>query len=133
MVGLRQNLGMLVDGGAPTPAAANPGNWGGSVAGVATMRSGLGVDAHGALLWAGGRLSPLDLANALVAGGAVRAMEMDINPEWVTANLYSQGPDGKCHGVKGLEGSQDKGGMRAPADRYLSTDTRDFVAVYSKP
>ena len=62
VVGLRQNLGMLVDGGAPTPAASNPGTWGASVAGVATARGGVGVDANGGLVWAGGRLSPLDLA-----------------------------------------------------------------------
>jgi len=30
VVALRQNLGMLVDGGAPTPAASNPGAWGAS-------------------------------------------------------------------------------------------------------
>src|SRR5437763_6170132 len=56
VVGLRQNLGLLVDGGAPTQAASNPGAWGASVAGVATARGGVGVDANGGLVWAGGRL-----------------------------------------------------------------------------
>ena len=58
VVALRQNLGMLVDGGAPTPAASNPGAWGASVAGVATARSAVGVDGQGALVWAGGRAQP---------------------------------------------------------------------------
>jgi hypothetical protein len=122
VVALRQNLGMLVDGGAPTAAASNVGAWGASVAGAATARGGVGVDANGALLWAGGRVSPLDLANALVAAGAVRGMEMDINPDWVTFNSYDVGPDNVAHG-NGLYGATG-------ADRYLHPDGRDFVAVF---
>jgi hypothetical protein len=122
VVALRQNLGMLVDGGAPTPAAASPGNWGASVAGVATMRGGVGVDANGALVWAGGRLSPQDLANALVAAGAVRGMQLDINPDWVNFNSYDVGGDGVAHG-NGIFGATG-------ADRYLHPDGRDFIAVF---
>jgi hypothetical protein len=122
VVGLRQNLGMLVDGGAPTAAASNPGSWGASVIGVATMRGGVGVDVHGGLVWAGGRMSPLDLANALVAAGAVRAMEMDINPDWVNFNSYDVGPDRVAHG-NGLFGATG-------ADRYLSPNSRDFIAMF---
>jgi hypothetical protein len=120
VVGIRQNLSMLVDGGAPTAAAASPGNWGASVAGVATMRGGIGVDANGGLVWAGGRLSPADLARALIAGGAVRGMQLDINPDWVNFNLYQPGPDGVVHGspVYGATGP----------DRYLSPNSRDFIA-----
>ena len=122
VVGLRQNLGLLVDGGAPTPAASNSGAWGASVAGVATARGGVGVDANGGLVWAGGRLSPLDLANALIAAGAVRAMEMDINPDWVNFNSYDVGPDNIAHG-NGLYGATG-------TDRYLSPDGRDFIAMF---
>jgi hypothetical protein len=122
VVALRQNLGLLVDGGAPTPAASDAGAWGASVAGVATARSAVGVDGNGALLWAGGRVSPLDLANALVAAGAVRGMQMDINPDWVNFNSYDVGPDNVAHGngIYGATGS----------NRYLSPDGRDFVAVF---
>jgi hypothetical protein len=122
VVALRQNLGLLVDGGAPTGAASNPGSWGASVAGVATARGAVGVDANGALLWAGGRVSPLDLANALVAAGAVRGMELDINPDWVNFNSYDVGPDNVAHG-NGLYGATG-------ADRYLHPDGRDFIAVF---
>jgi hypothetical protein len=122
VVALRQNLGLLVDGGAPTPAASSSGGWGASVAGVATMRSAVGVDANGALVWAGGRLSPLDLANALVAAGAVRGMELDINPDWVNFNSYDVGPDNVAHG-NGLFGATG-------SDRYLSPNSRDFIAVF---
>jgi hypothetical protein len=121
VVALRQNLGMLVDAGVPTAAASNPGSWGYSVVGIATMRSGVGIDAKGALLWAGGRVSPLDLAHALVASGAVRAMELDINPDWVNFNSYDVGADKVVHG-SGLFGATGP-------DRYLHPNGRDFIVV----
>ena len=121
VVAIRQNLSMLVDGGAPTAGAGSPGNWGASVGGAATMRSAIGVDADGGLVWAGGRLSPADLAAALVAGGAVRGMELDINPQWVNFNLYQPDPGGVVHG-------QPVYGATGP-DRYLSPESRDFIAV----
>ena len=122
VVALRQNLGMLVDGGAPTAAASNPGAWGASVAGVATARGAVGVDANGGLVWAGGRLSPLDLANALVNAGAVRGMQLDINPDWVGFNSYDVGPDKVAHG-NGIFGATG-------VDRYLHPDGRDFIAMF---
>jgi hypothetical protein len=118
---VRQNLQLLVDGGAPTPAASGAA-WGASVAGIATMRSAIGVDANGGLVWAGGRLSPFDLASALVAGGAVRGMQLDINPDWVNFNEYVPGPDGVVHGAPVYGASR--------ADRYLTPDRRDFIAVF---
>jgi hypothetical protein len=122
VVGLRQNLGILVDGGAPTAAASSPGSWGASVIGVNTMRGGIGVDGNGALVWAGGRMSPVDLARALISAGAVRAMELDINPDWVGFNSYDVGPDDVAHG-NGLFGATG-------ADRYLRPDNRDFIAMF---
>jgi hypothetical protein len=124
VVAVRQNLPLLVDGGRPTPESGNVGAWGASVAGPATMRSAVGVDANGALLWAGGRITPADLANAMVAAGAVRAMQMDINPDWVNFNSYDVGGDGVAHG-NGLFGATG-------ADRYLYPDARDFVVVMVK-
>lgn len=121
IVAVRQNLGMLVDGGQPTAATAGAGNWGGSVAGVATARSAVGVDANGGLVWAGGRVSPNDLARALVAAGAVRGMQLDINPDWVNFNLYAPGADNVVHG-------QPVYGATS-ADRYLTPDSRDFIVI----
>ncbi len=122
VVALRQNLGMLVDGGAPTPAASNPGSVGRVGRGRRHPRGGVGVDANGGLVWAGGRISPLDLANTLIAAGAVRGMQLDINPDWVGFNSYDVGADNVAHG-NGLYGATG-------ADRYLSPDGRDFVAVF---
>jgi len=121
VVAVRQNLALLVDGGAPTAAAGSSGSWGASVGGVATQRSALGVDPKGGLVWAGGGLSPLALAQALVAGGAVRGMQMDINPAWVNFNSYQPGLDFVVHGAPVY-------GATGP-DRYLSPNSRDFIAV----
>jgi hypothetical protein len=126
VVSVRQNLGLLVDGGRPVPAAASPGAWGGSVAGVATARSGVGVDANGALVVAQARVSPQGLADALVAAGAVRGMQMDINPDWVTFVLYDQNPDGSIRGGRAM-------GTGGPGGIYLSPYARDFFAMLIKP
>jgi hypothetical protein len=119
---VRQNLPLLVDGGAPVPSASSPGSWGASVGGASTWRSGLGIDAHGALIYAaGGGLTPAVLAQALVAGGAQRAMELDINPMWVAFNTYQPTLDGSVHGTKVFGLHND--------DKYLSPDSRDFIAM----
>ena len=119
---LRQNLGMLVDGGAPTPAASNPGAWGASVAGVATARGAVGVDANGGLVWAGGRLSPLDLANALVAGRRGARHAARHQPRLGGLQLVRRRPRQVAHG-NGLYGATG-------ADRYLHPDGRDFIAMF---
>jgi len=131
---VRQNLQLLVDNGQPTASTKDDTDWGAKLPNVYFMwRSAYGVTATGALVYVGGpALTPNDLAKALVNAGAVRAMEGDINPEWVTAILVSNGPGG-CTGQKALGGPENTGGMRASDNRYLSTDTRDFVAVYAKP
>lgn len=126
VVSVRQNLALLVDGGAPVPAAGNPGAWGGSVAGVATARSGAGVDASGALVLAQARVSPQGLAEALAAAGALRAMQLDINPDWTTLVLYQQNPDGSVSGGRTM-GSGGPGGL------YLAPYARDFFAVLLEP
>ncbi len=126
VVSVRQNLGLLVDGGRPVPAAASPGAWGGSVAGVATARSGVGVDANGALVVAQARVSPQGLADALAAAGVQRGMQMDINPDWVTFVLYDQNADGSVRGGRVM-------GTGGPGGVYLSPYARDFFAMLIKP
>jgi hypothetical protein len=94
VVSVRQNVHLLIDGGRP---AANLGCllcWGATLHGViAPARSALGITADGRLVWAGGEnLTVQDLALALLGAKVVRAVELDINPEWVAAYLY--GPRG---------------------------------------
>ena len=48
-------------------------------------------------------------------------MELDINPSWVSFNTYQPALDGTVHGTKVY-------GLHAD-DRYLSPDSRDFIAM----
>ncbi len=131
---VRQNLTLMADDGKPSPKLENT-DWGALLPNsYFVWRSGYGVTADGALVYAGGpALTPLDLVTTLTNAGAVRVMEGDINPEWVAANLFTVDAAGACVGTSGLTGSQDQGGMRSSPDRYLSLDTRDFVAVFARP
>lgn len=100
-IAVRQNLVPLVAGGRPTAAAA--GNWhawgntcgasscAASVPGVEDQwRSGVGVTASGALVYAlGPHLAPLQLAQLLARAGVVRGMELDINPDWPVFATYA--------------------------------------------
>ena len=87
LVSVRQNLSLLVDGGRPTATAlSGPGPWG-SVLGPdpVVARSALGVDAEGNAYFAGSmHVLPADLAQVLSSIGVVRAMQLDMNPYWVT-------------------------------------------------
>ena len=126
LVAARQNLALIVDGGKPVADLdENPGSkWGATVGNkVFVWRSGVGVTADGALVYvAGPSLSAKSLAETLTRAGAVRAMELDINHDWVSFNSYRT--DGtKTSGTKLLPE------MMRTGDRYLTTDSRDFVAV----
>jgi hypothetical protein len=101
VVSVRQNLVPLVAGGRPTPPAAST-NWPawGSTCGATSCaasvpgiehqwRSGAGVTADGALVYATGpSLDPLQLAQLLVRAGVVRGMQLDINPSWTVFVSY---------------------------------------------
>ena len=69
----------------PRPQRHDTTQWGATLGdAVYVWRSGLGVTADGALVYVGGPgLNITDLANLLVRAGAVRAMELDINTDWV--------------------------------------------------
>lgn len=90
---VRQNLGLLVDNGAPVPGlnANDKSAWGGTLGNkVYVWRSGLGVTADGALVYVGGPgLNITTLADLLVRAGAIRGMELDINTDWVNLATYT--------------------------------------------
>jgi hypothetical protein len=121
VVSVRQNLGMLVDGGANLSGA---GSWGATLGRVRyTWRSGLGVDAAGNLLYAAGPgLDAYSLAQVLIQAGAVRAMELDINPAFVGFALYSS-PGA---------GTDLVSGMTYSPSHWLSGSSRDFIAVFTR-
>jgi|HubBroStandDraft_6_1064221.scaffolds.fasta_scaffold04617_5 hypothetical protein len=122
----RQNLPLIVENGQLNPALANDSLWGATLGNaVRVWRSGLGVDAHGNLIYAAADIQTAEsLARILQHAGAVRAMQLDINYEWTTFNFY------------GILGAGDPAkllpDMSRPATRYLSPDDRDFFAVYTR-
>ncbi len=129
-----QNLVPIVDNAKTAPSATyqDASIWGSTV-GSATVvpRSGLGVTASGALVYvAGPALTALTLAESLQRAGAVRAMALDLNPEWVTFNFFNHTDSSGVPSATKLYPS-----MRRPADRYLAPtrESRDFLAVSIPP
>jgi hypothetical protein len=122
----RQNLPLIVEGGRLNPNLGDGPQWGATLGNaVRVWRSGVGVDARGNLIYAAAdQQTAQSLAQILQRAGAVRAMELDINSEWVTFNFYS---------VWGAMGAQKLlPDMTRDASRYLTPDDRDFFAVYGK-
>jgi hypothetical protein len=126
-----QNLVLIVDHGQAAPDATygDASIWGATLgAKTVVARSGIGVTADGALVYvAGPALTAKTLAESLVRVGAVRAMALDINPEWVTFNFFVHAP-GQPDVVTGEKLYPQ---MVRPADRYLgpTRESRDFFAV----
>ncbi len=127
-----QNLVPLVDGGQLAPSATykDASVWGSTLgANVVVARSGLGITANGALVYvAGPALTAKTLAESLQRAGAVRAMTLDINPEWVTFNFYTH-PDPANPAV--VDGIKLYPQMRRSATRYLppTRESRDFFSI----
>ena len=129
--GVRQNLDLVVDNGEPVPTLDTDQNkaWGftGPKNNTFVYRSGIGQTKDGALVWVGGPgFSVKTLAQTLVRAGAVRGMQLDINQEWVQFNTYAMGPAGKVIGRKLMSDMSHTG------DRFLTVDTRDFVAIMTR-
>jgi hypothetical protein len=122
----RQNLRLIVDGGRLNPKLGDGPEWGTTLGNTTRVwRSGVGVDAHGNLIYAAADgQSVASLAQILQRAGAVRAMQLDINYEWVSFNFY--GMPGAGAPAKLLPG------MNRAADRYLTPDDRDFFAVSAR-
>jgi hypothetical protein len=136
VVSVRQNLDLLVDHGQVVPAAynANATQWGATLGGGDYVwRSGLGVTANGALVYVGGPgLDIVDLANILVHAGAVRAMELDINTDWVNYSIYQPStPTGQANAANG---TLLLPGMTGGPSRYFASWwARDFITMSAGP
>lgn len=129
VVSARQNLRLIVDGGAADPElmTRHDGSWGRSRHQLqSTWRSGVGIDADGRFLYAAGAEMDLqDLADALVDAGAVRAMELDIHSGQVTYAVFQ--PHGDAFDV---DAQHLVDAMPRSAARYLEPDQRDFFAAF---
>ncbi|MEZ0113061.1 hypothetical protein ABH920_007086 [Catenulispora sp. EB89] len=131
VVGVRQNLQLLVDNGQVNPSVDSDDKklWGVTVKNAYFVwRSGIGVTADGNVVYAiGPALSVRTLAELLQRAGAVRGMELDINQEWVSYMTYAANPNGT-----GDPTSTKLLDFARTGQRYFSTEERDFVAVYSR-
>jgi len=134
VIAVRQNLTLLVDNGQPVPGL-NPYDtsaWGSTLGGVAAVwRSGLGVTANGALVYVtGASLEITQLAALLVRAGAVRAMELDINPAWPEFATYSPPPNGLAAPANGT--SLISGTEQSPGTFFESWWARDFITMSAR-
>jgi hypothetical protein len=116
---VRQNLDLIVDGGQAVSGLADNANgtWG-SVRNQLqyTWRSGVGIDHAGNLIYIGGdQLNLSRLADAMVAAGVQRGMELDIHTGKVAFNTY-RAESGARYGVVA---SKLLPKMPVPATRYL--------------
>jgi hypothetical protein len=121
----RQNLPLLVDNSAPTTLSATNSAWGLTLHGVADVwRTALGVDASGNLIYAAAPAqTSTSLAHLMVSLGCVRAMQLDINPEWPIFVTYEN---------RGALGAHlDVPNPNQIATRFLYSSTKDFFAVFA--
>jgi hypothetical protein len=140
VVAVRQNLVPLVEGGQPTAQASGPWTFWGATCGVSSCsgagienqwRSAAGVTADGALVYvAGPALDPLQLAQLLVRAGAVRGMELDINPSWPVFATYAPPagtPAGPSNGTS-MAPAADQG----PSTFFEASWARDFITMSAR-
>jgi uncharacterized protein YigE (DUF2233 family) len=137
VVAVRQNLTLLVDNGQPVAGlnANDTTKWGNTLGNqVYVSRSGIGVTSDGALVYVGGpNLNIVDLANLLVRAGAVRAMELDINTDWVNfATFAPSTPNGLASPTNGTD-LLPLADMVGPPSRYFVTWwARDFITLSAR-
>ena len=119
---VRQNQPPLIEHGVIAPTASVPADWGLTIGGAeAVPRSAAGEDARGDIIYAAGMdLVPADLASVLQGAGALEAMQLDINPEWVQAVTAA---------APGTPLSTAIPGQNRPAGQYVAGWSRDFFAV----
>ena len=133
-VAVRQNLDLIVNNGAPVPGLNQNDNirWGATLGGkVQVWRSGIGVTADGALVYAAGNdLSIVDLANVLARAGAVRAMELDINTAWVNFTHFDVNPGVPATAANGVKLTYDQATYPS---RYFYPLSRDFFTMSVRP
>jgi hypothetical protein len=125
----RQNLKLLIDNGkmADNINSVVMSAWGATLGSKNYVwRSGIGVTAAGDFVYVcGNALSAATLAKLLKDAGAVRAMQLDINPQWISYMWYLPNANGTLSPFKAAL-------FDRPANRYFTESSRDFYAVYAK-
>ncbi|MDA8263774.1 MAG: phosphodiester glycosidase family protein [Actinomycetota bacterium] len=137
VVSVRQNLDLIVNNGKPVPGLNDSYStkWGAVLGNsIYVSRSGIGITKNGALVYVGGPfLDITDLANLLTRAGAVRAMELDINSDWVNyATFDPSTPNGLANTANGTD-LLPYADMYGPPSRYFVTWwARDFFTMSAR-
>jgi hypothetical protein len=128
VVSVRQNLMLLIDRGLPAATRDCLSCWGATLGAVNDpARSALGITADGHLIWAGGEhLTVTQLADALLGARVVRAVELDINPEWVAGYFY------RHRGRPSLTPVPVVPGQPGAPGSFLTPYPRDFFTVLTR-
>ncbi|MCX4725336.1 phosphodiester glycosidase family protein [Streptomyces sp. NPDC090052] len=128
VVGVRQCLELMVDGGKVVPDIDSDSKWGATdQSKMFVERSGVGVTAKGDVIMVVGQaLTAHTLADLMQRAGAVRAMPLDMNRAWPSFMSY----DGKADPANPKPTNILD--FENPPERYYNQATRDFVAVYSR-
>ena len=131
VAGVRQNLKLLVDHG-KVPATVDQNvntTWGATLGGgYYVWRSGLGITQDGRVIFVyGPALNVRELASLLRRAGAVEALQLDINPEWMSYDYYKAAGHPANPTPHALLPTQ-----QGSVYRYYQVYSRDFTAVYSR-
>jgi hypothetical protein len=131
VAGVRQNLHLIVSHG-QVPATVDSNvqtSWGATLGGgYYVWRSGIGVTRTGRIIFAyGPALSVRSLAGLLKRAGCVSAMQLDINPDWMSYMYYLPKHHPGNPTPHNLLPDQIQ-----PPDRYYTFANRDFTAVYAR-
>jgi hypothetical protein len=126
---VRQNLPLLIDHGHLAATIDCQSCWGATVGGAADVaRSALGITADGHLMWAAGEgLSVAALGDALLSANVVRAVELDINPDWVAGYIYPHTVSGQPTNIIPVVPNQT-----GVAGFFLAPYSRDFFSILAR-
>jgi hypothetical protein len=127
---VRQNLDLLVDGGAVNQTCSSDSSpiWGYTVGNDAFVpRTALGVRSDGSLIFINSpAVSVCSLGQLLKSAGVVRGMELDINHDWSIGYYFT-------HNGGVVQSHVSRPDQTGGADHYFSPQSRDFVAFYLRP
>lgn len=131
VLGVRQNLKLIVING-KVPAAVDQNvltTWGATLGGRYNVwRSGVGITKDGRIIFVyGPALDVRTLAELLKRAGCASAMELDINPDWMSFMYYLA----KKHPADPTPVNLMRTQVQPP-DRYYYIANRDFSAVFAR-